>query len=71
MALLRKITVADMQIGTFTQLHTVQYDTKLIAALELLTEHKISAVPVVNDDGVLMDVFSRSDVLVRCTICHV
>lgn len=61
--LLQRLTVADIGIGSFATLHTVKYDTKLVAALDVLSLNKISAAPVVDDDGVLLDVYSRGDVL--------
>lgn len=56
------VTVRDLGIGVFKQLLTVTYDTKLITALELLYNYKISSIPIVNDKGIPVDVYSRGDV---------
>lgn len=41
---------------------TVLADTPLIVVLELLAARKISAVPIVDEHGVVIDVYSKSDV---------
>lgn len=56
------VTIRDLGIGVFKQLLTVTYDTKLITALELLYNYKISSIPIVDNRGVPIDVYSRSDV---------
>lgn len=56
------VTIRDLGIGVFKQLLTVTYDTKLITALELLYNYKISSIPIVNDKGIPIDVYSRGDV---------
>lgn len=55
------VTLEDAGIGTFENIATVTYDTPLIEALHLLTELKISALPIVDDKGVALDTYCRSD----------
>eukprot|EP00742_Colponemidia_sp_Colp-10_P003718 GILJ01003957.1.p1 GENE.GILJ01003957.1~~GILJ01003957.1.p1 ORF type:complete len:336 (-),score=34.50 GILJ01003957.1:113-1120(-) len=53
----------DLEIGTFRHVITVQPETPLIDILQMLVEHRISAIPIVDASGVLLDVYCRSDIL--------
>jgi len=53
-----------MGIGTFGGVVTVLYDTALVNVLHMLMERHISAVPIVDDSGAVIDVYSKSDVVV-------
>lgn len=43
-------------------IHTVQPDMPLTTALSMLLEAEISALPVVDATGVLLDVYARGDI---------
>ena len=48
--------------------------TPLIEALNLFVEHRISALPVVDDDGKVVDIYAKFDVIVsghRSAFCLV
>ena len=45
-----------------TPIHTIQADMPLTTALSMLLEAGISALPVVDGDGVLLDVYARGDI---------
>jgi CBS-domain-containing membrane protein len=47
---------------TVTPIHTVHPDMPLTTALSMLMEAGVSALPVVDQDGVLLDVYARSDI---------
>jgi len=55
-------TIGSLGIGTYDHVVTVLADTPLIVVLELLAARKISAVPIVDEHGVVIDVYSKSDV---------
>ncbi|GAM18631.1 hypothetical protein SAMD00019534_018060 [Acytostelium subglobosum LB1] len=55
-------TLGSLGIGTFEKVVTVHTETPLIKVLELLAEKKISAVPIIDDNGKVIDVYSKSDV---------
>jgi len=55
-------TVGDFMTGR-DNLHVVQPSTPVDQALELLVQHKISGLPVVDDDGKLVGVVSDYDLL--------
>lgn len=67
-----------LNIGTYKNVVTVLRDTRLIVVLQLLAERKISAVPVVDENGIfekllhadsfqgsIFDIYTRSDVTVQ------
>lgn len=54
-------TIGSLQIGTYDHVVTVLADTPLIVVLDLLAARKISAVPIVDEHGVIIDVYSKSD----------
>ena len=47
---------------TVTPIHTVHPDMPLTTALTMLMEAGVSALPVVDAEGVLLDVYARSDI---------
>ena len=47
---------------TVTPIHTVHPDMPLTTALSMLMEAGVSALPVVDQEGVLLDVYARSDI---------
>ncbi|RHY13317.1 hypothetical protein DYB25_002767 [Aphanomyces astaci] len=55
-------SIADLGIGTFTNLVTVPEDMPLIHVLHALMERRISAVPIVDATGAVMYLYSVSDV---------
>jgi len=54
-------TIGSLGIGTYDHVVTVLQDTPLIVVLDLLAARKISAVPIVDEHGVIIDVYSKSD----------
>lgn len=56
------MTIAQLGVGTFSGLLTAREGWSLAQVLDLLSEHKLSAVPILADDGALKDVYSRSDI---------
>ncbi|TPX56919.1 hypothetical protein PhCBS80983_g04184 [Powellomyces hirtus] len=53
----------DLGIGTFENLATATASTPLIEVLNLFIERKISAVPIVDEKGFVLDVYEKYDVL--------
>jgi acetoin utilization protein AcuB len=41
---------------------SVKLDTPIIDAAEMMLEHKVSGLPVVDDGGVLMGIITESDI---------
>ena len=55
-------SILSLDVGTFEGVVTVLVDTPLIVILNTLFERSISAVPVINESGVLLGLFTSSDV---------
>lgn len=56
------LTVSALGLGTFGAILSVTEATPLVAVLQLLSEQRLSAVPVVSPTGALINVFARVDV---------
>ena len=52
----------ELGIGTFSNLATARMDTPLIRVLDMFVNMRISAVPIVDESGVLLDVYEKFDV---------
>ena len=60
--------VVDLGIGTYGETCiTTKASTRLVDVLDLLERHDISAVPVVDDSGRVVDLYSRSDITFLAT----
>ncbi|XP_052826332.1 5'-AMP-activated protein kinase subunit gamma-1 isoform X2 [Octopus bimaculoides] len=56
-------TLAELNIGTYENIITAGPDTPIIKALNLFVEHRISALPVVDEQGKVVDVYAKFDVI--------
>ncbi|XP_016366160.1 5'-AMP-activated protein kinase subunit gamma-3-like [Sinocyclocheilus rhinocerous] len=58
-----KMQVKDAGIGTFTDVATVSQTATVYDALSVFVERRVSALPVVDDDGKVVALYSRFDVI--------
>ena len=56
-------TPRELGIGSWDTVQTIKRDTPIIAALALFLEKRVSALPVVDDDGRLVDIYAKFDVI--------
>ncbi|XP_053625896.1 5'-AMP-activated protein kinase subunit gamma-like [Plodia interpunctella] len=56
-------TLTDLKIGTFDDIHSVNDDTSIKSAFQLLLEKDISALPILDENGKLIDVYAKYEVL--------
>ncbi|KAK7602449.1 hypothetical protein V9T40_008038 [Parthenolecanium corni] len=56
-------TISDLKIGTYENVETVVEDTTIILALKKFVERRVSALPVVDEKGRLVDIFAKFDVI--------
>jgi CBS domain-containing protein len=63
---LMKRTVADVMISEFIYVHP---DTKLTRVLQLMVEHRIRSIPVIDGDHRLAGIIAREDVLRALASC--
>ena len=58
-------TLRELRIGTYDNVETAHHDTPIILALKKFVERRISALPIVDDQGRLIDIYAKFDVIVR------
>ncbi|KAI9356749.1 hypothetical protein DFJ73DRAFT_221009 [Zopfochytrium polystomum] len=57
------VRIRDIPLGVYGKLETASPDTPLVHILNLFVTRRISAVPIVDDQGVVLDVYEKYDVL--------
>ncbi|KAG8288133.1 5'-AMP-activated protein kinase subunit gamma-2 [Homalodisca vitripennis] len=56
-------TLEELRIGTFSNIETAEPDTSIILALRKFVERRVSALPMVDEEGRLVDIFAKFDVI--------
>lgn len=56
-------TLEELRIGTFKNIETATEETSIILALKKFVERRVSALPVVDKDGKLVNIYSKFDVI--------
>ncbi|XP_078378221.1 5'-AMP-activated protein kinase subunit gamma-1-like isoform X1 [Oculina patagonica] len=56
-------TLQELGIGTYKNVAMISPQTPLITAFHMFAEKKVSAIPVVDDNGVVVDIYARFDVI--------
>jgi len=57
-------SLEELKIGTFENIETVSEETSIILALKKFVERRVSALPMVDQEGRLVDIFAKFDVIV-------
>lgn len=58
-------TLRELKIGTYEDIETAVEDTSIILALKKFVERRVSALPIVDGEGRLVDIYAKFDVIVR------
>ncbi|XP_062377957.1 5'-AMP-activated protein kinase subunit gamma-2a isoform X3 [Sardina pilchardus] len=58
-----KQTLGELGIGTYSHIAFIHPDTPVIKALSLFVERRVSALPVVDESGKVVDIYSKFDVI--------
>ncbi|XP_015255087.1 PREDICTED: 5'-AMP-activated protein kinase subunit gamma-2-like isoform X2 [Cyprinodon variegatus] len=58
-----KQTLEELAVGTYSNIAYIHPDTPLITALSVFTHRRVSALPVVDDNGKVVDIYSKFDVI--------
>ncbi|XP_078100943.1 5'-AMP-activated protein kinase subunit gamma-1-like isoform X2 [Sander vitreus] len=58
-----KQTLEDLAVGTYANIAYIHPDTPLITALSVFTHRRVSALPVVDHNGKVVDIYSKFDVI--------
>lgn len=54
----------ELRIGTYENIETANEETSIITALHKFVERRVSALPLVDDEGRLVDIYAKFDVIV-------
>lgn len=57
-------TLRDLRIGSYDDIETASEDTSIILALRKFVERRVSALPVIDAEGRLVDIYAKFDVIV-------
>lgn len=57
-------TLRELRIGTFDDIETATEETSIILALKKFVERRVSALPVIDAEGKLVNIYSKFDVIV-------
>ncbi|XP_039646905.1 5'-AMP-activated protein kinase subunit gamma-2-like, partial [Perca fluviatilis] len=58
-----KQSLEDLSVGTYANIAYIHPDTPLITALSVFTHRRVSALPVVDHNGRVVDIYSKFDVI--------
>ncbi|XP_049337983.1 5'-AMP-activated protein kinase subunit gamma-1 isoform X2 [Astyanax mexicanus] len=58
-----KLTLGELGIGTYSNIAFIHPDTPIIKALSIFVEKRVSALPVVDVNGRVVDIYSKFDVI--------
>uniref|UniRef100_A0A3Q3R5S0 CBS domain-containing protein n=1 Tax=Monopterus albus TaxID=43700 RepID=A0A3Q3R5S0_MONAL len=58
-----KQTLGELGIGSYHDIAFIHPDTPIIKALNIFVERRVSALPVVDDSGKVVDIYSKFDVI--------
>ncbi|XP_008194318.1 5'-AMP-activated protein kinase subunit gamma-2 isoform X3 [Tribolium castaneum] len=56
-------TLRDVRIGSYENIETATEDTSIILALKKFVERRVSALPLVDNEGRLVDIYAKFDVI--------
>ncbi len=58
-------SIEELSVGSFDSVAALGLHSTLIQVLDLMIKKSISIVPIVDENGVVVDVFYKSDIIVR------
>lgn len=57
-------TLRDLRLGTYDNIETATEETSIITALHKFIDRRVSALPLVDSEGRLVDIYAKFDVIV-------
>lgn len=63
-------TLRELRIGTYENVETAHPDTPIIIALKKFVERRVSALPIVDLQGRLVDIYAKFDVIVSILLAQ-
>ena len=58
------LSLEEVGIGTYSNIEVIALDAKVIDAMRKLVDRRVSALPVVDENGKLVDIYSKFDIFV-------
>merc|ERR1719219_1046075 len=56
-------SIYDLGIGSYEDIEVARYDTPIIEALNKFVKKRVSALPIVDEEGKLLDIYVKFDVI--------
>ena len=63
-------TIIELNLGTYDKIKTIQTTTSVSEALNIFVSTRVSALPVVDSNQKLVNIYSKFDVIVSLTKFH-
>ena len=57
-------SLQELEIGTFKNIEVAYENTTIITALRKFIERRVSALPIIDHQGKLLDIYAKFDVIV-------
>lgn len=57
-------TIGELNVGTYDKIRTIQTTTPITEALNIFVTTRVSALPVVDENQKLVNIYSKFDVIV-------
>lgn len=57
-------TLRELNVGTYDNIETANEETQIIMALTKFEDRRVSALPIVDNEGHLIDIYAKFDVIV-------
>lgn len=61
-------TLEELRLGTYDNIETADEDTSIITALHKFIDRRVSALPLVDSEGRLVDIYAKFDVIVSADL---
>ena len=58
------LSIKELNIGTYDNIETAHHSTPIIEALRKFVNRRISALPIVDENEKLIDIYAKFDVIV-------
>lgn len=62
-------SIEVLGVGTYTDIEVAHHSTLIIEALDKFVKRRISALPIVDEEGKLTDIYAKFDVIVSFQCC--
>jgi 5'-AMP-activated protein kinase regulatory gamma subunit len=61
-------SISELKIGTYDKIGTINTSTPIFEALNIFVSTRVSALPVVDDNQKIVNIYSKFDVIVSLNI---